>query len=819
MKRNCGFLVRASVLGVALAMLSACQSIPTKKSDVSWHAYQPIKASEVFGQHQNTKEFTAQARLVRAMAEHLSKERIVSSEYYTQEVPSLLQESLDKDADPLWVTIAKVRDYQYEAPEEKNYAFRQMSDYSDEEGLYLRYYDEVAGTTPTPDYDLTRLDGLAKGYELNAPVQRLHKQYRSCVKRASYELDSLVKQNPAITINHASVKQVSEDLSACLLKADTKGKKSLAKLTGYQAQDVEYLRHCVSGYRQDLMSVLSPNRTQKRYEGEAYDLYDTVYGHYAVCNMGYVASFHSEPNWYLNEATKTELELSTQIRQCALTTNQNKAQKGDYATTPEAMAQNFYGYFSCLDGAIEAVYNGDDGENVSAVDVLRSPSVPTSMADVETKYALLKEVVEEKEQEIYSTDEEEQGEYRGFLQSMFGTYFDMKKAELANKDEDKKPSLVGIGGLYGAVASEFLTTMKRTPEQMTARNVYQYDNTRIQVLSHHNPKTYISQAVLAMDFESPTASQSLKLPMQANFATGQVLVDTSAILPMMMWVLPPEHVPMPDEFQGQVGLMAFRIPEELTDIVPSDVIYHALQKGVVQGLSELNANIFTAVDISDDPFAKRFGATQAVKATFDATQVGELVSLVSKQVIKDLSAYVENNPDIYNGKVDSSSLSVAEELAQKSRQKHAKKIKELVEQWALLDKGYVSADVGGILGAILGVAPINIYQSNYYYLNAKGELVGQMARADIDSRVVGAKTQSIALTHYGYEPSELARHHLAPSLLAEDKGAFDGNAWLSEFSKVKTLQEQARLLRESYEETTENLENADDGESSTETQK
>lgn len=815
-KPNCGFLLRTSVVCVSLALLSACQSgaLPASSS-----ASQPLvgaKASDVFGQYQTTQEFTAQTRLVQAMAEHLSKERIVSSEYYNQEVPSLIPDSLDTDADPLWISISKVRDYQSGEREEESHAFRQVSDYSDEEGLYLRYYDEVAGTTPTPDYDMTRLDGLAQGYDLNAPVQRLYRQYRSCVKRASYQYDELVKQNPAISTNHASIQKVGDDLSACISKADTKSQTSLTKLTGYQSQDVQYLRQCVSAYRQDLASALSPARTQKRYDGQAYDVYDSVYGHYAVCNMGYVAGYRNEPNWYLhNDITKTQLLLAGEIRQCALTTQASKAQIGDYATAPDAMAENFYGYFGCLDGAIDKVYAGDEG---SATDVLRS-SAPSSMAEVSEKYELLQEIVTEKEQETYGLEEEEQGEYRGFLHTLFGTYFDMKKAELAKQDEDKdkKPSLLGIGGLYGAVASEFLTTLKKTPEQMTARNLYQYDNTRIRVLSHHDPKAHKSQAVLAMDFESPTASQSLKLPMQADFATGEVVVDMSAVLPMMMWVLPPEHMPMPDEFGERLGVTAFKIPAELTDIVPSDVIYRALQQGVVQGLAELNPNIFTAVDIHDDPVAQKLGATRAVKVNFDAKQVGELVSLVSKQLIKELSAYVENNPDVYKPKADTATLTVAEELAEKTRQKHAKKIKQLVEQWALLDKGYVSADVGGILSAILGIAPINVYQSNYYYLNAKGELVGQMAKSDIDNRVVGAKTESIAISRYNYQPSQLAGYELADSLIGDGKGAFDGNRWLSQFAKTKTLKEEARRLRDSYEESEEESteDKAEAGESET----
>lgn len=815
MKRDSGFLLRASVVCVTLALLGACQSLPTRQTHMP-DTPTPMKASQIFGQYQNTKESTAQARLVQAMAQHLAKERTVVTDYYTQETPSLPKDSLDTDADPLWITIAKVREYTGEQPEEDNHAFRRSGDYSDEEGLYLRYYDEVAGTTPTPDYEMTRLDGLAKGYELNAPVQRLRRQYRSCVKQASYQIDSLVKQNPAITTSHASIQKVSDELSACLTKAEQKSQKALAKLEGYQAQDVALVRQCASSYRQDLASALSPARTQKRYEGQAYDMYDSVYGHYAICNVAYTTSVRSEPNSYLDELTKTELDLTIKMRQCALTNQANKATRGDYANDPQAMEENFYQYFGCLDTAIEETYDGNED---SAVDVLRLGTTPKSMAEVEETYALLKEVVNEKEQETYGLKDEEMqgGERQGFLQSLFGTYFDMKKAELAKKDEDKKPSLLGIGGLYGAVASEFLTTLQRTPEQMTARNVYQYDNTHIRLLSHHNPTTRKSQAVLAMDFESPTASQSLKLPMQADFATGQVMLDMSGVLPIMMWALPPENVPMPEDFKGQVGLTVFKIPKELSELVPTDVIYDALQKGVVQGLSELNPNVFTAVDISDDPFAGRFGANKAVKATFDARQVGELVSLVSKQVIKDLSAYVENNPDVYAIKVDGNALTVAEELSQKTRQKHAKKIKQLVEQWALLDKGYVSADTGGILSAILGIAPINIYQSNYYYLNAKGELVGQMARSDIDNRVVSSKTQSISLTHYRYGSSDLSRHALAKSLIADEMDAFDGNLWLSEFAKAKTLKEEARQLRESYEETNDETDDEidtsdDDGE-------
>lgn len=807
MRLSSRFLLRTSAVCVALGLLSACQSVSFEDKKGRASLVQTLKpqASEMFGRYQHTTESTAQARLVQAIAEHLSKERVVVSDYYTQEVPNLMAGSLDEGADPLWVTISKMRERSHTGQEEVSHAYRQIGDYSDEEGLYLRYYDEVAGTTPSEKYEVSRLDGLTQAYRLNAPVQRLNKGYRRCVKRASYELDDLIKKNPAITTAHSGVQHISDTLSACLYEVDKKVEKERAfgELGAYQQQDVAYLRQCVSGYQKDLASVLSPTRTQKRYDGKAYDSYDSVYGHYAVCAVGYTMAYRSEPDWYLNqdEVTKTQLDLMREVRQCALTTNQNKetliANGDTYATKPQALEENFYQHFACLDGAIDKVYT--DNEN-SAIDVLRS-SAPNSMAEVSEKYQLLKEVVAEKEQETYGWEEEDR-EYQGFLSSMFDEYFKMKKAELTQKDKEEsdKPALLGIGGLYGAVASEFLTTMQRTPEQMTARNLYQYDNTYVQILSHHNPSTRYSQAVLAMDFELPTATQSFKLPMQANFATGEVLVDMSATLPIMMWLLPPEHMPTPDDFEGKVGVTAFKIPKELNELVPSDVIYDALQKGIVQALSELNPNVFTAVDISDDPFAKDFGATRAVKVTFDARQVGVFVSLVSKQLIKELSAYVENNPDIYNKKADGASLTVAEELAQKSRQKHAKKIKELIEQWALLDKGYVSADAGGILSVILGIAPINVYQSNYYYLNAKGELVGQMARADIDSRVVGAKTKSLSVSRYSYQSADFDKHALADSLGISANKAFDGNAWLASFAKAKTLRVQARLARESYEE-------------------
>lgn len=817
------FLLRASVVGVALG-LSACQTLPNplaKTSAPSPLAHnQKIKASEMFVRYHSTQDATAQARLVSALASHLAKERVVVSDYYSQEVPSLIEGSLDAGADPLWVTIAKLRDKNHSSDDEKSNAYRQTDEYSDGEGLYLRYYDEVAGTKPADDYDVDRLDGLAQAYRLNSPVQRLHKGYKRCVKRASYALDALVQKNPAISTSHASVQKVSNELSACLTDVDKKVEKERAfgELGAYQTADVAYVRQCASSYQQDLLSALSPTRSQKRYEGAAYDTYESVYGHYAVCGVGYTMAYRSEPEWYLNqdEVTKTQLDLMSEVRQCALTTLSQKEQlltNGDYATNGQALETNFYQHFACLDGAIGKVYDGDEP---SASDILRTSVAPKSMADVESTYELLKDVVAEKEQETYGT-EEESGEYKGFLSSMFDDYFKMKKAELAKKDKDepKKPSLLGIGGLYGAVASEFLTTLKRTPEQMTARNLYQYDNTHIQVLSHHNPSSHFAKGVLAMDFESPTASQSFKIPMQINFATGEALVDVSATLPLMMWALPPEHVPSPSDFDGKVGVTAFKIPDELSGLVPTEVIYQALQKGLVQALAELNPNVFTAVDIHNDPFAREFGATTAIKTHFDAKQVGELVSLVSKQLVADLTAYVENNPSLYDDKAVINAPTVAEELKQKTRQVHAKKIKKLVEQWSLLDKGYMSADVGGILSVISGIAPINVYQSNYYYLNAKGELVGQVARSDIDNRVVGAKTESLALTRYAYGAAALSKHALADSLEMSADKAFDGNQWLGEFAKAKKLKAEAELARESYTQD-DTAETGDDTETETE---
>lgn len=775
------FALKLGVVLMGVVLMSACQSSP-KPAQAHGSVTHPTKASDVFARYQQGSDATAKDRLVAAIKAHLGKERVSVSEYYYQEHPRFAKDSLNVGADPVWISIMKTEDYEVPSPESQDGAYRESVDYLDGDGLYLRYYDEVWGSLPSDDYALSRLDGLSQSsQDVSYAVGGLRSRYRSCVLSASYKLDEQVRQNPAITTDHHDVAATLDELTRCTTKAEQSLQALLDKSNPYQAQDIRHLGQCVSAYQTNIRDALSRGRTLVRYEGEDYDKYDSVYGQYALCNLVYETAYRSDPAYYLEmQSSQAQLDQLVSVRRCANANRERLAlvvSAGDtYKTAPKVYETSFYQYFECLS---------------ETTDDLPSQEV-TSMAQVKEIYAQYLQSMNDDDDEYESDGDDENMESHGLLEFLFGDYFKMKQAELSGELHTPK---LGISGIYGMVASEWLEVLKKTPEQMLAKNLYQYDNTKVTVLSHHNPNAYQSQGVVSLDFDSPTASQSLRLPVRADFLTGKVVADLSPMLPIGA-LLFPEATPLPEDFEGQVGAVSFYVPKELTELVPPKLIYQSLERGVGQAFSELNAGMFTAVDITGDDFAQTLGATQVVKLTLTPAQFGEFVSLVSKQLIKDLTAHVQTHPELFLAS-DIADVSVAEELAQKAQNERAAAIKDAIEKWALLDKGHTSSDVGGLVAAIIGIAPIDFYQANYYYLDRQGRLVGRVMKGEMGNRI--ESTHVMALTRYDDDLQTFYSHPLATSLGFDSQKVLDGNAWFAALFDGQAQKSQAELLRESYE--------------------
>lgn len=781
--------LKAGVLMLSAAILSACQSTtPALSNDVP-------KAGQMF-QAFSAQEASPQQKLAAALNAHLKKERTAVSAIYYQEVPMLVEDSLNAGADPLAVTIIKMQDTSGDEYEEDDSVFRHNSDYLEngEELPYLRYYDEMDGTTPMADYHLNRLEGLDDVMQdRDVKVHDLAEAYGVCVQGLSYAADGLVKRNPAVTANDGNFQQDLQRFDGCVTKLNERANELLKESVGYQVLDIHWVQACASHYRENLTQALARGRHIARYEGADYDAYDSVYGTYALCHAAFEAGYKSDPGYYLGDFTKTRLEMIRHTRLCAV--NAHERTKGfvangqTYATDPKAFEENFYRYFSCLDDALGQVYRDSETGN----EVLRSNNAPTSMAEAQSRYELHVRLVADEEESLYAQTDDDSRWASGLER-----YFKMKESELANqdKDEEETPRLRGVSGIYGAMASEVLDTVKRTPEQMRAKNLYEYDNSVIRFVSHHSPAQAKMTAVMAFDFESPTAKQSYRVPFLADFGTGEVTADLSMLLPVGA-VFSPESTPLPEAFKGQVGMTQFKLPAELSGIIPTKLIYESVQTGYGRAMAELNPLLFTHHPVSDDAFAKSLGASSAVRMQLSPNVAGEMLSLVSKQLVRDLSAYVDDNPHLYDPKAEET-LGVAEELAFKKRQARATAIKEAIRKWALLDKGYMSGDMGGAMSLVFGLSPLGLSQVSYYYFDAKGELVGQRVRADVDNRMQNSRTQTLVTT--SYLKQDFLSHPLAQSLNFSGE-AFDGNAWLEGVREEKRLEREARYARYAYHET------------------
>ncbi len=796
-------LNRLSVL-MGVVFLTACQSTTsqTQTPHQSLSTPNAPNAQAVFEKHAKSTDATAKERLIKALQTYLNSERTSVSRYYYQESPLVGDEnSLDADADSLWVSIGKVRDYVYTGASEdyQSHAYLDNSEFlKEEDKLYLRYYDEVANTTPSSDYTLTRLDGMEKAVQSrDGQIWRYAQKYNGCVKSASYDMDALIGENPAISNTHQDVKAVYAELDGCLAKADKTLDSDIQSIaTAYQLYDLKTIRQCASSYKEHLSDALANNRAIKRYEGQDYDAYDSVYGNYALCHVVFVSSYRSDPVAYMNgEATKTELDMLTYTRQCAISNKISLAELKEmgktYATDPKDYENSFYEYFSCLNLAVDMAYNEGEG---APVDILREAK-PTTMADARRAYKLHTEVVATKESERYGNEEGE-SEYKGFLASMFDDYFKMKKAEL-NKDEEKdqEDKQTGIGGIYGAMIDNSLKSFQKTPEQMQATNAYAYNNTSITILSHHVPSKYTYQGVLALEFDAPTASQSLHVPLMVDFKQEKIVLDTSALLPIGA-MLAPEHTPMPSEFTGQVGVVQFDMPKQLKGIIPMSVVYDSISKGYLHSLSQFNTTIFSEVSVANDEFARSIGASRAIKVQLNSKQIGEMLALISKQLSKDLSHYVDTHPEVYSPKSDEL-LDVASEIAHKKRSEKAKEIKDFIEKWTLLNKGYLASDAGGIFQAIEGILPISLHQANYFYLDNQGNIVGQMLKTDSDSVMLQSRTQ--AIVQISHKRADFDKYPLAKGLISTNAIAFDGNAWAKVIKEELDIKKDAKELRQSYD--------------------
>ena len=369
--------------------------------------------------------------------------------------------------------------------------------------------------------------------------------------------------------------------------------------------------------------------------------------------------------------------------------------------------------------------------------------------------------------------------------SMIEQYEAVQMAKQQPEDVEQGSQSVTSTGVIGQMLSMF----HRTPEQIAASNVYQYQNLTFNSVSQYKPKQRQLQSVYSYDYVTPTISSSIQIPLAFDFNHSTVTVDPSAIMPIVALVNP-ENTPLPNQMTSHT--VSFGLPESITAQLPPAVLYDAAIAAIQSSMAELAPEHFSAVDIRSDAFAKEVGASQAVKVYFGSKQSGEMIGKTLKYMTKSLQDYVDANPQKYP---DGAMLKTALAKVQ------------------LYNKGYQSVDVGSLLQLIEAIGPISFNQINYYYLDSADRLLAKQQRVNIGGDLMGS-TISV-LNQIRYDKSSFNKHALTPLLTesfgANAKAAIDGNAWMAEQRQQKDRLQTARDARYDYSGSSDDYNDDDYG--------
>ncbi|MDN6275644.1 hypothetical protein [Psychrobacter sp.] len=358
----------------------------------------------------------------------------------------------------------------------------------------------------------------------------------------------------------------------------------------------------------------------------------------------------------------------------------------------------------------------------------------------------------------------------------FNTVTEQYEAMQMAKQNPENKTTRGLPTSSTGVIGQMLGMFHRTPEQIAAANAYQYKNLTFNSVSHYKPGQRQLQSVYGYDYVSPTITSSVQIPLAFDFNNSNVTVDPSAVLPLVALAFP-GNAPLPSEMTSHT--VDFGLPDSITEQLPPSVLYDAAIDAIENSMAELAPEYFSAVDISNDAFAKEVGAKRAVKVYFGSQQSGEMIGKVLKYMSQSLEDYVDANPEKYP---DNHKLKVALEKVQ------------------LYNKGYQSADVGSLLQLVEAIGPISFNQTNYYYLDNSDHLLAKQQRLNMGGDLMGDTTSVI--NQVRYDQGSFNDHALTP-LLAESFGenakpAIDGNAWIAEQRLEGERRQQARYARYGY---------------------
>lgn len=760
-------------LMIVAMLLQACQSVDTQ-------APQPSQSQLPFADNANTPAVRAKTDVLAAISKHLGKERYALSTYHYRVFPYNTNAQIDGNADSLWTTMLKLKEYQKNkaAAEYQQDAYRGMAEYlvEDDSLPYLRYYDEKNNTVPVNV--ISREIAMSDDYQQRSQkIQETYNSLKSCLSEASANIDEKIKIKPTSTSQDSSIKEQLDEIASCIKTSD-ESLSDLAKTAeGYQRQDIETIRQCASNYQTDLQQILSAKRQNKSLSAKNYAVYDNVWRNYTMCRTAYTTSSRQDAFSYIeNGLSQKKLDTMAAIKPCLDEHKQTQEQlKRDGitpATDPKAYNAAYYQALYCSANAVNEYYPFD-----------KPITLPD---DYEQSLSL--------EHDFYDKVFGEGAEYD--RPSLLQSYKQMKTADNSErgKTDGAEPELdnqlplpTGIGGnIYANMFSSMLDYIKKSPEQLTAKNLYQYDNTTITILSHYKPKERQISSVLGLEYRSTTAEQSLQLPVMLDFNQAQITADSSALLPLLA-LAAPKYAYLPEEIAE--GKMRFYLPQPLAEMIPTQVVFDAVMRAYPLALAQLDSERFTPVAMSGDDYAKQIGAAQVIKFSPNIAEQGKMLAIIAKLVANDLKNYIDANADSYqdaNKKL----------LAQSGLKVTPASIKSAIDDWVLVNQGYQSDDVGSFLSLVEAILPFNNSSHLYYYLNGQGELIGMQSIQNNNQQMTNVAMQIVGRTRLSDKPFDHAYTTKLPK--TSNAVSVDGNQWLWQIWQDEQIGKLAIQAREDY---------------------
>ncbi len=786
------FSLKYGVMMIAVLMLTACQSIKNEQIAINHYTDNviPDSAKDLFFDYKQAD--SAKTSVLQALDEHLHNERFAVSNYYYQMSSLYTKDSVDKNADSIWTSVIKVREYRRNKNSIDSKGFRSQDDYlptenliSDKDDLleeasesahdksqlpYLRYDDEMLERSPKT---VTRQVGMGEDYaQINEKINSLDTDIRFCVYDASYSVDAAVSGNPNIDNKDKKIQQAQKELNQCQ-KAVTKTANQLLKQAqGYQVNDIHHLTSCLAEYKTGLADIMKPGRQPKTLEDESLEKYDVVHYNFVRCRDQFDITQILEPSSYTkNGYTKEFLDTTSKIKQCSQSSIDRQAALRklgkNYTYNADEFLQSYVDYATCAGTAIDNEEQtletfSDARERLYEVDAyIRSEGVD-----------YLKDYYK----------------YRG-LSGWLTLYKEMKESE--GQKQTTKDEL--YDGFLKNVISSMLNHAKKTPEQIHAQNIYQNNHTVTTGLWHHNPKAKVATGLVSLDYESATAKQSIQLPIEFDFKQGAINADVSALLPVVA-LINPKNAPLPNEVAD--GRMTFALPPTLSQKIPTDVIYEAINEGILAAIADLNPQDFTKMDLSKDKYAKEIGANQVIKINLSSKEQGKILDVIAKKTAINLKQYVDNHPDFYPDITKQTDKKPTQKSQEQKMQ--TDKIKKAIDDFALFSSAHRANDVGGLFQMLEGLIPFSLTQNSYLYLDNTGKLVAVQTFMAIDDDIQDVSHQMV--NQIRFDKAIFDTHPLAGKFAqAFDKTApkptFDGTTWLKNKIDEHRFQSQAELAR------------------------